>query len=247
MNLSDIAVMVILSIVVFYAITKEREELGCYRMSIGRQCDDEDSVYVKNTKMEVEDTCRDKKDRLKSIVSYHEKGGVWKRCVIISLVTVFTVYIIYRLQSNFQLYSYLSLFLINFTIIYFYHNYINYHHFRLLKKNAVEIIDSIPCDIKFKGTESFTNKMSYPNLSQETINNLTQFFQYVDKDNNGYITVAEIREACAVDINNDGVISEDEKDRTSRVWIQTYFGSQDLNSDMKVSLDELLAYNNNSS
>ena len=187
--------MVILSIVVFYAITKEREELGCYRMSVGRQCDDEDSVYVKNTKMEVEDTCRDKKDRLKSIVSYHEKGGVWKRCVIISLVTVFTVYIIYRLQSNFQLYSYLSLFLINFTIIYFYHNYINYHHFRLLKRNAVEIIDSIPCD-------------------------------------NGYITVTEIRKACAVDINNDGVISKDEKDRTSRVWIQTYFGSQDLNSDI---------------
>jgi Ca2+-binding EF-hand superfamily protein len=88
--------------------------------------------------------------------------------------------------------------------------------------------------------------MSYPNLSQETINNLTEFFQFVDKDNDGYITVAEIREACAVDINNDGVISEDEKDRTSRVWIQTYFGSQDLNSDMKVSLHELLTYNNSS-
>jgi hypothetical protein len=246
MNLSDIAVLAILFPIVFYAIAKEREELGCYRASVGRQCDDEDSIYVKNTKMEEKDTCRDKMDRLKSITSYHEKGGVWKRCIILSLISVFAVYLIHRLQPNFQLYSYIFLFFINFMIIYFYHNYVNYHHFRLLKRNAIEIIDSLPCDIKFKGSESYIN-MSYPKLSQETINNLTQFFQYVDKDNDGYITVAEIREACGVDINNDGVISEDEKDRTSRVWIQTYFGSQDLNTDMKVSLNELLTYNNNSS
>lgn len=145
MNIPDVAVMVILSLVVFYAINKEREELGCYRISVGRQCDDENSVYVKNTKMEDKDTCRDKMERLKSITSYHEKGGVWKRCVILSLISVFAVYLIYRMQSNFQLYSYLFLFLINFTIIYFYHNYVNYHHFRLLKRNAVEIIDSMPC------------------------------------------------------------------------------------------------------
>ncbi len=144
-TVADIVVMVILALVVFYAITKEREELGCYRVSVGRQCVDEDSVYVKNTKMEDTDTCPDKMERLKSIVSYHEKGGVWKRCVILSLITVFAVYLTYRLQSNFQLYSFLFIFLINFTIIYFYHNYINYHHFRLLKRNAIEIIDSMPC------------------------------------------------------------------------------------------------------
>ena len=89
--------------------------------------------------------------------------------------------------------------------------------------------------------------MSYPKLSQDTIRNLTDFFRYVDKNNNGFVTVSEIREACAVDINNDGVISEAEKDRTSRVWVQTYFSSQDLNNDMQVSLDELLTFNNNSS
>lgn len=145
LTVADIVVMAILALVVFYAITKEREELGCYRVSVGRQCVDEDSVYVKNTKMEDTDTSRDKMERLKSIVSYHEKGGVWKRCVILSLIAVFAVYLTYRLQSNFHLYSFLFLFLINFTIIYFYHNYINYHHFRLLKRNAIEIIDSLSC------------------------------------------------------------------------------------------------------
>lgn len=160
-SISDILITLVIILVVFYAIAKEREELGCYRVSVGRQCVDEDSVYVKNTKMEETDTCRDKMERLKSISNYHEKGAVWRRCVLLSLITVIAVYLIYRLQSSFQLYSYLFLFLINFTIMYFYHNYINYHHFRLLKRNAIEIIDSLPCDkynetkSKFKGSESF--------------------------------------------------------------------------------------------
>ena len=98
--------------------------------------------------------------------------------------------------------------------------------------------------------------MSYPKLSQETIVSLTEFFRYVDKDNSGFITVSEIRDAFAVDINNDGVISEDEKDITSSVILQTYFKfkdsnpvaiilNQDLKNDMKLSLHELLSYNNN--
>ena len=143
----DGMIMILLGLAIFYAITKEREELGCYRVSVGRQCFDEDSVYVKNTKMEEKDTCKDKMERLKSITSYHEKGGVWKRCVMLALISVIAVYLIYRLQANFTLHSYLFLFLINFTIIYFYHNYINYHHFRLLKKNASEIIDSISGEV----------------------------------------------------------------------------------------------------
>jgi hypothetical protein len=58
---------------------KEREELGCYRLSIGRQCIDEESVYVKNTKAEPNDTTDDLYKRLGSILSYHEKAGVWRR------------------------------------------------------------------------------------------------------------------------------------------------------------------------
>lgn len=146
-TIMDVVILVIFSVIIFYSIIKEREEMGCYRVSVGRQCIDEDSVYVKNTKMESKDTCREKMDRLKSITSYHEKGGVWKRCVLLSVISVIAIYMVYRLQSNFTLYSYLFMFLINFTIIYFYHNYINYHHFRLLKRNAAEIIDSVSGDV----------------------------------------------------------------------------------------------------
>lgn len=139
----DIFVSILLCITVCYAILKEREELGCYRVSVGQQCDDDDSVYVKNTKMSPNDTRSDKIDRLKSIVSYHEKGGVWKRCILIAIINVLVVYIIYRVQPTLPFHSYLLLLLVNFTVLYFYHNYINYHHFRRLKNNAIEILDTL--------------------------------------------------------------------------------------------------------
>ena len=139
----DGAVILLLMVVVFYAVAKEREELGCYRFSIGRQCDDDESVYLKNTKMHPEDTHADKIARLKSITSYHEKAGVWKRCVLLSLVYVFALYPIYCLQPVWNVYSFLLMFLVSFTVMYFYHNYLNYHHFRRLKNNAAELLDTL--------------------------------------------------------------------------------------------------------
>ena len=143
MIIIDIVVTLLLFIVIFYAIVKEREELGCYRISVGRQCDDDESVYLKNTKMMPTDTHADKLDRLRSIVSYHEKGGVWKRCVLMAMISVLAVYVIYRVQPNFQFHSYVLLLLVNFTVLYFYHNYVNYHHFRRLKNNANEILETL--------------------------------------------------------------------------------------------------------
>ena len=141
MLIIDIFVICLLFFAVFYALTKEREELGC--LSNRLSCDDNESVYVKNTKMKKGDSRNDKIERLKSIVSYHEKGGVWKRCLLMAIVSVIAVYIVYRVQPVFQFHSYVLLLIINFTVFYFYHNYINYHHFRRLKNNAVEILETL--------------------------------------------------------------------------------------------------------
>jgi len=73
---------------------------------------------------------------------------------------------------------------------------------------------------------------------------ITDFFNYVDTDHDGFITINEIKEACKVDINNDGVITEDEKLQCARVWINEKLPIQDMNGDQKISLDELIAYNN---
>lgn len=141
----DIYIICILFLsILYYSISKERLELGCFRVSIERQCNDDESVYVKNTKMEKNDNCNDLMDRLGSIVSYHEKGGVWRRCFIISGICVFIIYLVYNINSKFDnIYYYLILLLLIFTLLYFYHNYINYHHFRRLKNNAIEILTEI--------------------------------------------------------------------------------------------------------
>ena len=134
---------VIFAMVILYAILKEREELGCYRVSIGRQCIDEESVYVKNTKAEHGDTCQNLYERMESVLSYSEKAGVWRRCILLSTIIVIMVYMVYKINNKFNNIQYGVLCLVIFAIIYFYHNYINYHHFRKLKQNGMEILHLI--------------------------------------------------------------------------------------------------------
>ena len=43
--ISIILIIIIFFSIFLYAILKEREELGCYRFSIARQCNDNNSVY----------------------------------------------------------------------------------------------------------------------------------------------------------------------------------------------------------
>jgi hypothetical protein len=71
---------------------------------------------------------------------------------------------------------------------------------------------------------------------------IVEFFNFIDTDHDGFITVDEIKEACAVDIDQNGVITEAEKLQCARVWLQDKLPLQDLNGDQKISLDELLAY-----
>jgi len=71
---------------------------------------------------------------------------------------------------------------------------------------------------------------------------LTDFFNFVDTDFDGFITVNEIRNACAVDVNADGTIDVAEIDACSAPWTAK-LSTQDLNGDQKLSLQELLSYN----
>jgi hypothetical protein len=120
---------------------KEREELACNRLSIGRQCIDDENVYLKNTKAEPQDKCEELHNKVESILSYHEKSAVWRRSLITGTIITFFTYIVYNINNKFDnIYGYIVLFLLNFCLIYFYHNYINYHHFRKLKTNGIEIL-----------------------------------------------------------------------------------------------------------
>lgn len=86
--------------------------------------------------------------------------------------------------------------------------------------------------------------MSYPALTVDDIETLTLFFDWVDQDKDGYITVSEIKSACEVDVNADGIISEDERLQCAQPWLEGLAG-QDLDDDSRLTLDELLQFNNN--
>ena len=87
--------------------------------------------------------------------------------------------------------------------------------------------------------------MSYPNLTSDDIDVLTRFFNYIDANNDGFITEQEIIDACAVDINNDDVLSQEEIDSTCGPWLVALKAKQDtITVDCKLSLPELLKYNN---
>lgn len=140
-NIPIILWIIIIIIILIYAVLKEREELGCYRFSIARQCNDEESVYIKNTKMNKNDTKEILYERIISILSYHEKAGIWKRCVIIGTILFLISFIMIDSKGNKR--EWIALHLSFIMIIYFFFNYINYHHFRRLKQNGIEILEEL--------------------------------------------------------------------------------------------------------
>ena len=77
---------------------------------------------------------------------------------------------------------------------------------------------------------------------QDTVETLTEFFNYVDTNHDGWITVDEIKQACAVDIDGDGTISQVELDATSLEWVNK-IPLIDLDNDTKITLEELIKYN----
>lgn len=148
-----VIIIILLVSLLIYSILKEREELGCYRFSISKQCDEHNSIYLINTKNKKEDTTEVSKKRLISILSYHEKAGVWRRCYIISFVLVFIVFIVNTLSGKSfikdnrllykELFYWIVLLLLFLAILYFFFNYINFHHFRNLKENGIEILEKL--------------------------------------------------------------------------------------------------------
>jgi hypothetical protein len=140
-----IIIAFVFAAIIVYAVLKERQELGCYRFSIHRQCIDENSVYMKNTKGFETDSGKVLYEKMESILSYHEKAGVWKRCLILATTITLFIYIVSNINKKItnNIYQYVVFLLVIFAIIYFYHNFLNYHHFRKLKLNGIEILNLI--------------------------------------------------------------------------------------------------------
>lgn len=127
-----------------YALLKERIELGCVRWSVKKQCFDENSVYVSGTRLEPGDSLNTRIKKLRGIVSYHEKAAVWRRCFIMATVITAFIFLIYKMDVCMNVpILFVIWHITTFFTLYFFFNFINYHHFRLLQKNAFEILDTM--------------------------------------------------------------------------------------------------------
>jgi len=88
------------------------------------------------------------------------------------------------------------------------------------------------------------SSLLYPRLSEEDISVLTEFFEFIDANGDGLVDIDEIRSACQIDINSDGIISESEKDQAARVWIRLYLDREDISHSHLITLADLLSFNN---
>lgn len=144
--------LLILSIT-YYAVQKERQEHGCTSIGIQKQCDEDQSVYIIGTKPSSADTKAELTQKIESVLSYHEKGAVWRKCWIMSLIFSLVMYLLLRANLNASqrncvdntslFYLILSVQITAFFLTYFYFNYINYHHFRRLKTNGLLILKEV--------------------------------------------------------------------------------------------------------
>jgi len=140
-------IIIICLFILFSAILIESKEEG-YEKLFSKSNEDK-NIYLMNTKPKKNDTIKKLCDKVISIISYHEKGGIWKRCYIISFFMTLCIYLLYKISGEFnKVEHYVFLILILFTVLYLYHNYFNYHHFRILKKNGISLISKINKKLK---------------------------------------------------------------------------------------------------
>lgn len=135
-NISVKIYLVIIIIVFIYCILQEREELGCTKVTIKKQCDELNSVYYKDSIPKPTDTRTILEYKLLRLLSLYKFSNVWKKCFIIS--TILCIFI--KLLTNVSNINIISLHLITIAILYFYHNFMIYHVFRYARQIGTGII-----------------------------------------------------------------------------------------------------------
>lgn len=143
MNLKpDYIYWIVIGYATLWAFLKQRGEYGCSGslFTTRKQCIDENSVYFVDSGFTTADSPKDLSKKVSSLLGYHEKSGIWKVCIVMAGVLTLFVWAIFPNGTNSQ---FISLHLTFFSLLYFYFNFINYHHFRRLKAAGDKILDAM--------------------------------------------------------------------------------------------------------
>jgi len=123
-----------------YSILKEREEMGCRSFSIKKHCLEKNSLYFKDTYPLITDNKNILYNKLISLLSIHEKAGIWRKCLIIATIIIFFIKLYMKDISDQNI---IVLHILIICILYFYHNFMNFHYYRIAKNISFDIIDKL--------------------------------------------------------------------------------------------------------
>ena len=132
--------MLSIPLVIFYAISKEREEFGCKKISIEKQCNELESVYLKGTKFETADTKKILYTKLKKLISLNDNVTFWKKSYIMSTIICI---VIQNFISDIKDHVLITLHITIFAILYFYLNFMFFHIDLQAKKIGFELVDKL--------------------------------------------------------------------------------------------------------
>lgn len=140
-NLMFIQLYLVIILTIFvYCILKEREEFGCSGLTVKKQCNELKSIFFKDTMPLNTDTKKQLINKLKEILRLHERNAVWRRCFILATIIIFLFKVT---NTDIKFESLIMLHLIIVVIIYFYHNFMNFHVYRIADTIGNQIINKI--------------------------------------------------------------------------------------------------------
>jgi hypothetical protein len=127
-------------VVLFYTVSKEREEFGCRKISVKKQCDETESVYLKGTKYEPSDTKKTIYKKLKNLISFNDNVTFWKKSYI--MATIICIFI-QNFIPDAKEHVLVSLHITIFASLYFYLNFMHFHIDRPANIIGFELVDKL--------------------------------------------------------------------------------------------------------
>jgi len=128
--------VLVLILINIYAIQKERESLNCQGFTIKKQCDELNSSYLKDALPKDTDTKTILENKLFKLISITDNTAYWRRCFILATI----ICIVTKLFCNLPMNSFVALHLVITGILYFYHNFMNFHVYKLAMNVGSDII-----------------------------------------------------------------------------------------------------------
>lgn len=146
----DVIVTIIVSLFVLYASFKlEREDMGCESCFSPNVdvCSDYNSVYVRGTRCLRGDSQYQIKKKLKKLLSFDERAGCWKRCVLWGFLLASLGYVIYAKSGSIddsninKTWLFVISWIVFTSVLYGMKSFESSHIFRIIKENGHKLVD----------------------------------------------------------------------------------------------------------